>query len=58
MKNSRYYKGWEISDNGSNYHPCTGRFRAMRFGVAIGTNTREGLEKMIDIRNYEERIRK
>jgi hypothetical protein len=44
------YKGWHISDGGPNYHPVTGRWRAVRYGVGMGHNTEEGLRRMIDMR--------
>ena len=44
------YKGWRIYDNGPDYHPVTGRWRAVRHGVGMGHPTWEGLRRMIDTR--------
>ena len=54
------YKGWTISNAGldaDTYHPATGRWRAVRFGVGMGHPTREGLIHMIDTKAEEERTR-
>lgn len=46
----RYYKGWDIFDNGVGFHPVTGRFMAYRYGVRMGASTRAALISMIDMR--------
>ena len=45
--------GWQVYDNGAGYHPVTGRWIAIRYGVRMGHNDGGGLKKMIDQRGYE-----
>ncbi len=56
MQSNRFrsyrYKGWTIYQGPS--HPVTGLWRAVRFGVGMGHNTLEGLQRMIDRRVAEE----
>lgn len=47
------YKGWAVYDNGPSYHPVTGRWVAVRFGVRMGANTEALLRRMIDNRVAE-----
>ena len=52
------YHGWRIKDHGANYHPRTGRWRAERFGVGMGSGTAAGLRTMIIQRANDEEKRK
>lgn len=49
-----YYRGWEIWESAT--APVTGRWQAIRFGVKMGTTTKEGIKLMIDQRNEEHKI--
>ena len=53
----RYYGGWQI---GGPFpaEPVTGQFVAKRNGVQLCAGSREGLERMIDMRNAEEMNRR
>jgi len=52
------YLGWRIYDNGPTYHPVTGRWVAIRYGVRMGHNDGEGLKRMLDQRDYDDRERR
>lgn len=47
--------GWNVYDNGPDHHPITGRFRAWRYGVALGSGTLPELLRMIDERQARRR---
>ena len=47
------YRGWRIYDNGEHYHPCTGRWCAVKWGVRIGTTTQDGLLRMLEQREKD-----
>ena len=50
--------GWNVYDNGPDHHPITGRFRAWRYGVALGHPTLDGLLAMIDAKSKDESNRR
>ena len=43
------YRGWQVCEYPDG--PVTGRWRAHRHGVRIGTNTLQGLKELINTRN-------
>ena len=53
----RNYAGWLVHDMGPHYHPTTGRFYALKWGVRMGHNTQEGIIRMIDRKLADERER-
>ena len=51
----QFFNGWQITEQLSG--PATGRWRATRFGVSIGSSTYGSLIAMIEQRNRDERER-
>jgi len=47
------YRGWQVWDEGENYHPAGARFGAIRMGVIFGGYTLEQLKKTIDSRTQQ-----
>lgn len=52
----RFYASWDVTYSAA--RPVTGTWRAERHGVGMCAGSKAGIERMIDIRNAEERNRR